>query len=374
MMHAVYLQQGRSLCALGSDPAAQLAALRAGNIGPLQRRSLPAFVDRLSIPYFAIDEKRATNDIVHSMIAQLQPLPHPSTALLLGSTSFNIDENELQYRQALQRDPQQAVPMPLPGYSLLLEKLATQLQLRGPCLAFNTACTASANALLVARDLIASGSVQQALVIGIERYNLTTVAGFSGLQLLSDETIRPFDHCRSGIVLGETISCVLLGRAPSAIAIAGGANACDSHSVTGANPDGSSIASVIRLAIENAGSSNAAIRGIKAHGTASPLNDAAEAAGLRRVFATMPPLTALKGYIGHTLGACGVLETWLCAQALRAGFWPAAAGYGQYCEDLAVQPLTQSVSIDSGDYLLNFFGFGGNNSALVLRYTADKTP
>jgi 3-oxoacyl-[acyl-carrier-protein] synthase-1 len=368
MTRKVYLQNGYALCAAGNDAAARLQSLRHGTATAAIKKSLPAFVDRPVIPYFLIDSAVDTQHSIAAMVRQLTGDNAQTTALLLGSTSFDIDANEENYRQALQDNAGEAVPMPAPGYRRLLDAIASELQLRGPRLAFNTACTAGANALLTAHALIANGVVKRAVIIGIERYNLTTAAGFCGLQLLSDDTLRPFDRERSGIVLGETISCLLLDDTPSDIELAGGATACDSHSVTGSNPDGSTIADVMQQALRHAGSNIGNVRGIKAHGTASPANDAAESAGLRKLFTSMPPITALKGHIGHTLGACGVLETLLCAEALRAGFWPATAGFRNQCDELGIQPLTTSVAAAAGDYLLNFFGFGGSNCALVLRF------
>lgn len=373
MRRKVYLQNGYAACAAGNDTAARLQSLRQNATAAAIRKNLPAFVDRPSIPYFLIDGAIDTQHRITAMVRQLAGDNAKATALLFGSTSFDIGANEENYRQALQGNAEEAVPMPAPGYQRLLDAIASELQLRGPKLAFNTACTAAANALLTAHALIASGIVQRAVVIGIERYNLTTAAGFCGLQLLSDDILRPFDRERSGIVLGETISCLLLDDAPSNIELAGGASACDSHSVTGANPDGSTIADVMQQALLHAGSTIDNICAIKAHGTASPANDAAEAAGLRTLFASMPPITALKGHIGHTLGACGVLETLLCAEALRAGFWPATAGFRNQCNELGIQPLIASVAADAGDYLLNFFGFGGSNCALVLRYGVEAS-
>lgn len=373
MRRKVYLQNGYAACAAGNDTAARLQSLRQNATAAAIRKNLPAFVDRPSIPYFLIDGAIDTQHRITAMVRQLAGDNAKATALLFGSTSFDIGANEENYRQALQGNTGDAIPMPAPGYRRLLDAIAGELQLQGPKLAFNTACTAAANALLTAHALIASGIVQRAVVIGIERYNLTTAAGFCGLQLLSDDTLRPFDRERSGIVLGETISCLLLDDAPSDIELAGGASACDSHSVTGANPDGSTIADVMQQALLHAGSTIDNVRAIKAHGTASPANDAAEAAGLRTLFSSMPPITALKGHIGHTLGACGVLETLLCAEALRAGFWPATAGFRNQCDELGIQPLIASVAANAGAYLLNFFGFGGSNCALVLRYGVEAS-
>jgi 3-oxoacyl-[acyl-carrier-protein] synthase-1 len=257
------------------------------------------------------------------------------------------------------------------GFQEVRERLAETLGIGGPDYVFNTACTASANALLAAQRLISLGSIDQALVVGLEFANRTTLTGFSGLQLLAAE-LKPFDAGRNGIVLGEGLGAVLLSARPGGLGLAlvGGASNCDTYSVTSANPDGSSIAALLRTVLGQTGLAPGQVRGIKAHGTASPQNDSSEAAGLKLIFNTMPPLTALKPYLGHTLGACGIIELALFGNALVRGFLPSVPGFSREDPALGVRPLTVPAPAPAGHYLLNYFGFGGNNTALVLEKQA----
>jgi 3-oxoacyl-[acyl-carrier-protein] synthase-1 len=148
--------------------------------------------------------------------------------------------------------------------------------------------------------------------------------------------------------------------------IRGGASRCDNYSISASNPDGSAIAEVMQSALSDCGLSRQDITAVKAHGTASPLNDDGEAAGLKRIFDQLPPLFALKPIVGHTLGACGVVETALVALALRRGFIPASAGFEQYDSALGITPLGAPLAMGAGHLMLNYFGFGGNNNALIL--------
>ena len=152
--------------------------------------------------------------------------------------------------------------------------------------------------------------------------------------------------------------------------ILGGANNCDTHNPTTANPDGRSVAEVLRLALNRTGTAVGDVRGIKLHGTGSLSGDQAEAAGLTQVFPTMPPLSGLKAYIGHSLGACGVVELVLFAGALQGGLIPATAGFSTPDPALGLHPLTAPRPAQAGRYLLNHFGFGGNNTVLVLEQSA----
>jgi 3-oxoacyl-[acyl-carrier-protein] synthase-1 len=96
------------------------------------------------------------------------------------------------------------------------------------------------------------------------------------------------------------------------------------------------------------------------------MNDTGEAAGIRQVFEAPPPICALKPFTGHTLGACGVNELALFSLALNAGFFPATRGFKTPDPSLGLSPSLEALPASDGHYLLNYFGFGGNNSSLIL--------
>jgi 3-oxoacyl-[acyl-carrier-protein] synthase-1 len=104
------------------------------------------------------------------------------------------------------------------------------------------------------------------------------------------------------------------------------------------------------------------------HGTASLLNDEAEAAGLLQLFPTMPPICALKPFLGHTLGACGLTELILMWRSLTDAqpFLPATPGIGADASVLGLTLQQTAVVPAAGLCLLNYFGFGGNNTALLI--------
>ena len=114
---------------------------------------------------------------------------------------------------------------------------------------------------------------------------------------------------RDYVVVGAT-------PGPSGFHLKAGANLCDTHGVSAANPDGSTVAAVMQQALDAAGLAPADILAVKAHGTASLLNDEAEAAGMHRVFPAIPPMLAMKPFIGHTFGACGLNELLLVCGAI----------------------------------------------------------
>jgi 3-oxoacyl-[acyl-carrier-protein] synthase-1 len=292
-----------------------------------------------------------------------------STALLLGTSSLDISITE----DAFARDLKLGDAHPLMTNSSMGDLgrvLAKRLGVGGVDLTINTACTASANALVYGDRLVATGRASHALVLGTELFNRTTALGFKGLDLFSPHGMRPFDKDRRGIVLGEACAAVVVGRAkPSAHAfrLAGSANLCDTHGISAANPDGSTVAEVITQALALARIAPGDVKAIKSHGTASLLNDEAEAAGLKRVFGeTMPTVCALKPFIGHTFGACGLAELVMMCAAASAGFIPGTPGISPAPGDLGIGVTQAATPVGEGAFLLNYFGFGGNNTALVV--------
>ncbi len=309
--------------------------------------------------------------LAHSGLAYVLADDLRDCALVLGTSGF-LFAAETEYRRHFDATGVVSTP-PLRAAGWYASRVAQLLGISGPVFTLSTACSSSANALLAAGDLIARGEVRRALVIGVEGLSSITLTGFQSLMLLDPDGCRPFDAERAGLQLGEGAAALLLeaetnDNAPGDF-LRGGANLCDIHHVTSASPDGSAMHAVMQQALATAALDTRDIFAIKAHGTGSEDNDAAEAAAMRTLFAAQPPpFTALKRYVGHTLGACGAVETAALLGCLRAGFIPGTAGFLHADPALQVQPLTRAMNADSGHYLLNFFGFGGNYASLVITH------
>ncbi|MCK7498084.1 MAG: hypothetical protein MZW92_50790 [Comamonadaceae bacterium] len=290
-------------------------------------------------------------------------------ALVIGTGGY-LFAAEAEYRRALTETGAASEPaLRAPGF--VAQQVADDLGIGGPVLTLSTACSSSANALLVAADLIRRGEVARALVLGVEGLSQIALSGFHSLMLLDPEGCRPFDAARRGMQVGEAVGAVLLeaGEPAAGDTLLGGANLCDIHHVTSAAPDGSAMRAVMEMALADAGLGAADIAAIKAHGTGSPDNDSAEAAAMRALFGDeLPPFTGLKRYLGHTLGACGAVELAAFLGCLRAGFIPPTAGCAQPDPQLRVAPLAVALPACEGPVMLNFFGFGGNYASLVVAH------
>ncbi|MCK5682375.1 hypothetical protein KAI46_16360 [bacterium] len=370
---------GEMLCSLGSKPR-RLQALRAGLSCP---SSVTVNVGgrELVYPYHRLDNRSRVSDctIVAGYLEQVagdllssnqfaSTIDGSRVGLFLGSSAIDYSLawpiEEAVDDSFVTRCKRQRV-----GGGNYLENLKQHFSFLGPALTYNTACTSSANALLGAASMLASKVIDYALVLGLELYSPTTLEGFALLQLLSETGARPFAQNRNGIVLGETVSVCLLSRdevASSKWFLRGGKSACDTFSVTGADPGGAGIAKVMHGALSQSKTAPEEISLIKAHGTASDLNDRAEMRGMERVFAKMPPYLSLKPCIGHTLGGCGVAELLLLLECVDAGFIPAAINSIPLDDDFSQTPLTENMVFYEGRMMLNYFGFGGNNTSLIV--------
>jgi len=105
---------------------------------------------------------------------------------------------------------------------------------------------------------------------------------------------------------------------------------------------------------------------IKAHGTASASMDSAELRGMEQVFETIPPYFSLKPYIGHTLGGCGVAELVLTMECIEAGFIPPTINFNHLESEFSQPPVKERRPMTTGRFMLNYFGFGGNNTSFII--------
>ena len=183
----------------------------------------------------------------------------------------------------------------------------------------SSACASAAMAIGAALSALRRGDVEVALAGGSDALCQLTYAGFNALRSVDEAPSRPFRKDRMGLSLGEGAGVLVLETAASAAArgaapiaiLAGEASTCDAHHMTAPHPDGAGAADAIRLALADAGASPDDVDFVNAHGTGTPLNDAAEAAALKAVFGNRTPsipVTSTKALIGHLLGSAGAVE------------------------------------------------------------------
>lgn len=240
----------------------------------------------------------------------------------------------------------------------------------------STACSSALNALITAKLLIESGERDIVVAGGAESLSLFHLNGFKSLMILDKERCRPFDKTRSGLNLGEGAAYLVLESEESALkrgakilgVFSGAGNACDAYHQTASSEDGDGAYQAIMQALDDAGISPSQIDYVNAHGTGTPNNDAAESAALQRVFGSeMPPVSSTKSYTGHTTSVSGSIETVCCVIAIQQGFLPFQNEF-QNPDEQCIIPVSGDAPRQAflRHVLCNSFGFGGNDSSIIL--------
>lgn len=242
----------------------------------------------------------------------------------------------------------------------------------------STACSSAANAMVLAANLLRSGQADIVVAGGTEALSRFHLNGFNSLMILDHDRCRPFDATRAGLNLGEGAAYVVMESEESAkrrgVAIqaylTGYGNRCDAFHQTASSPDGEGATQVMKEALAMARLRPADVDYINAHGTGTPDNDRSESAALQRVFGNdMPPVSSTKGFTGHTTSASGSIEAVVCLLAMREGFIPMNLGWHEAMPD-GIRPTMGIAQSNLRHVLCNSFGFGGNDTSLILSTAA----
>jgi 3-oxoacyl-[acyl-carrier-protein] synthase II len=310
----------------------------------------------------------------------------PSRSAVIFATGIGglhtLEENQRVYlEKGASRVSPFFVPMMMPNATAGV--VAMQLGWKGPNLCIATACAAGAHAIGEAARLIRDGTADVVIAGGTEAaVTPLTIAAFARMGALStrnDEPAlasRPFDADRDGFVIGEGAGSVVLEPLERAQArgatiygeIAGYGRNADAYHITAPSPGGAGAAACMQLALDDAGIAAGAIGHVNAHGTSTPLNDAAEAEAIRKVFGDATPVvTSTKGVTGHLIGAAGAVEAIAALLAIRDGIVPPTANLEHLGDDIELDVASGTPrEVGSKPAVSNSFGFGGHNASLVL--------
>lgn len=252
---------------------------------------------------------------------------------------------------------------------------------KGRVITTSSACTAGSQGVGYAYEAIRHGLQEVMVAGGAEELSPTQVAVFDTLLATSTRngepaaTPRPFDADRDGLVIGEGAATLVLESLSHASArgarilaeVVGYATNSDGAHVT--NPDQSTQARCMAEALANAGLDAGAIGYVNAHGTATEAGDVSESLATSTVLGERVPISSLKSYLGHTLGACGAQEAWLTVMMMRDGWFAPTINLERLdprCADLDYI-IGDGRRIDCEFAMSNNFAFGGINTSLILR-------
>jgi 3-oxoacyl-[acyl-carrier-protein] synthase II len=251
---------------------------------------------------------------------------------------------------------------------------------RGRIASTCTACTSGSQAIGAAYEMVRAGQQDVVICGGAEEMHYTSAGTFDLLMATSygyndrpTETPRPFDRARDGLICGEGAGALVLetlegARARGATLLAeilGYATNCDGAHISAPNEEG--MRRVMELALVDARVSNSAVDYVCGHGTGTEIGDIAESRATRAVFDRAVPFASLKGYVGHTLGACGAIEAAWSIQMMRDGFLGACRNLTELdprCAELDY--VTETRDVRPSIVLSNNFAFGGINTSIVL--------
>ena len=316
-------------------------------------------------------------------ITQSGPLPYdaPRIGTIFGTGIGGLRTLEEQVIVRTEKGERRVSPFLVPMMMSNASGAAISMRYgyQGPAETICTACAAATHALGYAARLVAWGRCDAVISGGAESAaTITAVAGFANMTALSTTKVsKPFDATRDGFIFGEGAAVFVLERLDLAIArnakiygeILGAGSNADAHHITAPSPGGVGAIACMRLALDDAGLSPSDIKQVNAHGTSTPLNDAAEAGAVAEVFgASKPPMTSIKGVTGHPLGAAGALEAAAVLLSFEHKLIPPTANTS------VVDPQMLNVDIvtgaarpwQPGPTISNNFGFGGHNGSIIL--------
>ncbi|MGA3887248.1 beta-ketoacyl-ACP synthase [Ralstonia nicotianae] len=253
--------------------------------------------------------------------------------------------------------------------------------LKGRIVPTSCACASGSQAIGYAYEAIAGGKQTLMLAGGAEELSGPAVAVFDTLYATSTRndaphlTPRPFDAARDGLVVGEGAATLVLEEYEHARARGAVIHAeivgfgCNSDGAHMTQPTAATMSHAMQLALQDAGLPQDAIGYVNAHGTSTDLGDVAESRATAEVFRPTLPISSLKSYIGHTLGACGAIEAWWTIEMMKRNWY--APTLNLETVDPACAPLDyiagNARAIDTEYVMTNNFAFGGINTSLVLK-------
>lgn len=315
-------------------------------------------INELKIEGYSRFESLAVRSVEEALSHTNLDLDSQSVLFVLSTTKANVDE------LASEESCDGAYLKP----GTAARKIAEYFGIKSEPLVVCNACISGVTAQLVAERLITSGHYDTAIVCGVDVVAPFVVAGFLSFKSLSPYPCRPFDIERLGLNLGEAASTVIFGKVETCDdncwhLVSGSLNN-DAYHVSAPSPQGDGSLQVINQTMKGWNPESLAM--VNVHGTATMFNDQMESRAIERAGLSIVPISAFKGYYGHTLGASGLLESVLCMESLDDGVILPVKGF----EDIGVSgkvSITDTIKkTDKRSFLKIISGFGGCNGAVLF--------
>jgi len=297
---------------------------------------------------------------------------------VLGATTVGgVDLKERNYNKLIELSGNEQIKKEIfPWLELAncTDQIANFFNIKTNVTTISTACTSSANSIMLGARMIRNGMINNVLVGGMEALSLFSLNGFNSLEILSPTGCRPFDENRNGLTIGEGAAFLVLESEKSIKGkkiygeIIGYANRNEAFHQTASTPDGTGIAMTMRHALKTSEIKPEIIDYINSHGTGTVINDMSEGKAIGIVFGKkIPPVSSTKAYTGHTLAAAGAVEAVLSLLAIKEQVILPNLGLENVIEELPFIPQREMKNTEIKHVLSNSLGFGGANSTLIFK-------
>jgi nodulation protein E len=309
---------------------------------------------------------------------QAQVMGDQIDALIIGSSTTSVEALDETYWRLLRgsgRISPMMISRSMPNAPV--SAVSIDLGICGVSFAVASACNSANQAIVLASEMIRSGSANLAIAGGVEAsLTFSNLTAWKAMQVLADDTCRPFCATRSGLVMGEGGALFVLEELEHALSrgvpilaeIIGWGQSSDARSIT--TPDTRGISKAIESALRHAKIVPGAVEYINAHGTGTKLNDATESSAISLVFGPAVHnlvVSSTKSLHGHLLGGAGAVELAATLAGLEGGFIPPNANLVDKDTGVEFVVPTQPVRRDFSTALSASYAFGGHNSVLAIR-------
>lgn len=298
------------------------------------------------------------------------------TGLISGTSVGGMDLSEQLYKAHIKGEAEDIQLYAHHPSGTTTQQIAEELGITEYFNTISTACSSAANAMMLGARMLQSGQLDRVLVGGTDALSQFTIAGFRSLMIFDESWCKPFDENRKGLNLGEGAGFLVLETEDSLsktknkklAQLSGWSNASDAYHQTASSPEAIGATKSMKEALAVAKLDAREISYINAHGTATPNNDQSESVGIKNVFGEhIPPFSSTKAYTGHTLAASGGIEAVFSVLALQKGILLPNLNFNTPIAETGLVPVQQFSSGNQLQHVLsNSFGFGGNNSTIIL--------
>ena len=320
----------------------------------------PKQIERLAVTGFSRFESLAIRSVEDALSRTDIDIVSPHVLFVLSTTKGNVEE-----LGPVESDDKDYLA---PGCAA--KKIAKHFGMTSEPVVVCNACISGVTAQLLADRMISCGYYDYAVICGIDCQSLFEVAIFQSFKSLCQEACRPFDIERNGLNLGEAASTIIYGRCNDQEDSSGqwklvkGSLSNDAYHLSAPAPDASGTLSVISEVLD--GWDKDSLATVSAHGTATMFNDQMESVAIERSGLSQVPVSALKGYYGHTFGAAGVIEAVLVMRGLDDGNILPIRGFEDIGVSGRISVNNTLQKTDKPSFLKIISGFGGCNGALLF--------